>query len=648
MSGERHLLWFISLSCISVNAFSQAEFQPFHRDSTETFVGTSNAIAAGFDKMLGTSEWTGNAQLHQVYGPFSFGLSERFRSTVLQVPRKLVRNEQSMSVRVQHRWSDWIEGVVTADNFVLSDDQRFADSQRPSVTSASTNTFAGGVQVQPVDRVFLEPLVGIRYDNQLGTRDRGLAAAFGAWSPTLDFGGYRAAWGGRIERDYLSPRLLKSDSLTVGISKNFFERTRDSLQVNYTSNQRDFYFAADTTARAAFGVTQNIERRIEDVISVSNVLDYTVGRALLLSFQGNISSRSVDRSFRYRPLVIPLSQTLLNTNINELRIGGGVQLTYAPATDIRGNLFFLIGERDERHDVEGDDRLPQEIARRSTEEQKKDNLSRRTMIGSTLNYILSSSDTIQFSGSGSLLRYDTPSDQNFDDRDELWYSFNLSTRHQINPYLHVGVTAEANLTHLVYIFKEQSANNTWNRVIRLAPRLEFVPSDVLSSSNGFEVLANYTVYDFENNPFVQVKSFSFRQFAFLDSTRLAVTSRFTLVGFGYVRLYERGELKWDAFTERPVNYFEDKTFMGWVEYAVSEGLRFSVGVRYFSQMRFGYPNGTKTFESILKSFGPLAGLHWRLSTYARVVMDGWYERQTQTGSPGRGFTNFSMMLNYYL
>jgi len=648
MSTERLIAWFLLFPIVSMNALGQTGIDPFHHDSTRVMPGSQNTVAVGFEKRLGTNEWNVNAQLYQVSGPFSFHLLERFRSTVLKLPRVLIRDEQLLNLRAEHRWSSWASGIIAANNFVVSDDQRLSDPQRPGVTSASTNAFLGGVRAEPFQQLVLEPLVGLRYDNQLGIRDHGLVLAIGAWSPAVDIGGYQAMWGGRMERDYLSPRLLKSDSLTVGIGKKFFERTRDSLQVNYSSNQRDFYFAADTATSAAFAVTQNIERRREDVFSLSNLLEYTVGRAFLLSFQGNISSRSIDRGFRYRPLVLPFSQTLVNTNINELRIGGGVQLAYAPAADLSANVFFHIGERDERHTVEGDDRFPREITARATEEQKKDNLSRRTMLGSAIAYVASRSDTVQFSWSGSLLRYDTPSGANFDDRDELWYSFNLSTLHQINPYLHLTVTAEANLNHLVYLFKEQSASNTWNRVIRLAPRLEFTPSEFLSSSNGFEVLANYTVYDFENDPFVQVKSFSFRQVAFLDSTRLALTGRIAVVGFGYIRLYERGELRWDAFKERPVNYFEDKTLMGWVEYGASDGLRFSVGVRYFTQTRFGYASGSKTFESVLRSLGPLAGLRWRFSDVALVAVDGWYERQTQTGSPGRAFTNISMMLNYYL
>jgi len=96
-----------------------------------------------------------------------------------------------------------------------------------------------------------------------------------------------------------------------------------------------------------------------------------------------------------------------------------------------------------------------------------------------------------------------------------------------------------NLSHLVYLSPQRSADNTWNRIFRLSPRFAYKPSEKFFSFNTFEVLANYTTYDFE---FISasVRSYVFRQFAFIDSTEVGISNRFSLGWYHYLRFYERG------------------------------------------------------------------------------------------------------------
>lgn len=656
MQFSLRLLTVILLARLSsVGAYAQATHEPFRVDTGSQPLYPGNVVAIVFDKNLATYQWDGVLRFNTTTSSFSFSLNEQFRSRIIQTRRKLIRDEQSLDVKAKHQWFHrsvsffpGLAGTVQVKNFILSDDQKFSDSQRSNVTSASSNGFYGGVEAEVFENFFIEPLIGIRYDNQVGVRDNGASFVVSAWSPEGEFGGYQTTITGRFQRDHLHPRTLENRSIIVGIEKNFFERTRNVLQANYFFNQRDFYFPADSLVFREFQAANNIERRAERVLALSNLLEYNIGDRFLVSFHGNLSSRLIDRVFRYRPLANPPSNTLVNTGVDEFKIGGSAHMVYTAGDDFTAAAQLLISERDERHSVGPDERISSQIDTRARVEAQKDHLSRRTMAASNFIIALSRSDRIFFSGSTSLLRYDTPSSENVEDRDELWYSFNLTTLHQMNSHLYLRVTTDISLTHLVYINRLRSANNTWNRVFRLAPRLTYVPLSDFSTTNTFEVLANYTVYDFENRPSVQVKSFSFRQFSFIDSTRFAITSRFALEGFSHIRLYQQGELRWDAFTERPVNYFEDKTIIGRVEYAFERRLLLSIGVRYFSQIRFGYVGGKRIFETLLRRIGPLGMLRCQLSERAQVAIDGWYERQVQTNGFSRGFTNMTMSLNVRL
>ncbi len=626
------------LMLLSIDAYGQGEYEPSRTDTAFQPSPQGNFATIGFDKILATYHWFGLVNVNRAFGPVALYLNEQFRSTLIQTTRKLIRDEQTLALKAKHRWLDRLAGIVRVNSFILSDNQNFTDGQRPSVTSASSNGFYGGIEAEVLKNVFIEPLVGMRYDDQVGIRDKGFSFAVDASSRDREVNGYQTTFTAHFQRDMLQPRTLQKWADTLRVRKTFFQRTRNVLQANFTSNQRDFYFPADSNVFREFSTPNNIERRIESVIALEDTLSYNIGERLLLSVHGNIASRQIDRSIRYRPA--NGSASLFNTSVEELRIGGAARVAYAANDDIAAAVQFLVNERDERHSAD--------VEARARDESRKDNISRYAQLGSTLNVALSRSDRMLLSGAATLLHYDTPNLENVEDRDELWYAFNLTTLHQINSHLHLRIAVDVNLTHLVYLLRERSANNSWNRVFRLAPRLYYVPSKDFWTANTFEVLANYTVYDFENTPAVQVKSFSFRQFAFVDTTRLALTSRFAVGGIASLRLYQRGELRWDAFKERPVNYFEDKTFLGRVEYAIEQRLLFAVGIRYFSQLRFGYAAGTRVFESLLRSIGPLGTFHWQVGDRSELIIDGWYERQTQTGAPPRGFANLSVLLNVRL
>ncbi|MBI4810278.1 MAG: hypothetical protein HY800_02295 [Ignavibacteriales bacterium] len=279
-------------------------------------------------------------------------------------------------------------------------------------------------------------------------------------------------------------------------------------------------------------------------------------------------------------------------------------------------------------------------------EERKNNHTRRTVMMGTSSWAVSSSDTITLSGSANILRYDTPSLENDDDRDELWYLLNLTTSHQINRHLYLRSAIDLNLSHLVYLFSTRSADNNWNRIIRLSPTIIYSPFSDLRSTNTFEVLANYTVYDFEYLA-PQPRSFVFRQFGFLDSTSINLTNRIGIEWFSYLRLYERGEFNWDSFTERPVNSFEDKTIVANIRYSLTKSLLFSLGFRYFSQLRFDHMKNERRLENFLQSMGPTTSIEVANDRISFVVR-GWYENQTQTNQKTRTFTTMVMNLSVHI
>lgn len=589
-----------------------------------------------FDKLLTTYRWNGRLVYAGVTGPLSLSLNERFTSTLIRIDRTLVTDEQHVNLGLKYRLSGRLRGASELSSFFLSDDKGIG------ISNASSHALYGGVEYAPLDNVIIEPLIGMRTDNQIDQHDRGVSYLLRASADDIDYYGYRTRFRGRLQVDRLDPRTVESDSALVSVEKSFFEQTRNVMRFRFTRNRRDFYFTPDSAVRREYGVTQNFETRAENNFAVGDSLDYALSDGALLSFQGSVLTRHIGRETRYRTA----ADNRLATDIDELRMEGSVQASVAGGSWFNGTVRFLYQERDERHTAVEDARYDgtKNIDALTRLEEEKNNRSRSTSLSTALSAVLSRSDTLGLTASGTLLRYDTPSDANLDDRDELWYILNFTAAHRFNRYLHLSLSADANLTHIVYIASARSADNTWNRIFRLSPRAEYSPSEHVRTVNRFEVLANYTVYDFEYLS-SSTRSFAFRQFAFVDSTKWQVSKRFSADWYNYLRFYERGDFRWDDFAERPVNAFEDKTFHGSVSYNLHEGLLFSIGIRYFSQHRFGYIGSERVLERFFRSVGPTAMVRWWTNGGRTVFsVGGWLEHQSMTGQADARSANMTMSL----
>ncbi len=597
--------------------------------------GNSASIIS--DENLSTFRTIGSAFFQNTFGPLTVSLNELFISTILQTDRKRITDEQNFGLDLRNRITGQLSAAGKISSLIVSDNQSLG------ITNLSANAFYGGVEVVPFQSIVVTPMIGMRYENQSEQRDRGVSYLVSLASDPLLYGGYRSGITGKWEYDNLSPRTGETRYLDVSAEKYFFSKTRNFFDFRYSRNKRDFYSPADDVIQSAFGVSNNIETRAEDAFAILDSLDYTLTDDLFLRFQANVLSRSIDRETRYK-YYAGNPNPGANTTTQEVKFEGGAEALFTAGNDFSTSLRAFYQERDEKHLVGPDDSLTNSnLAKYTALEERRNNHSRRTWLSSMTSWAFSSSQSVSLTASTSILRYDTPRQDNDDDRDELAYILSLSYFVRINRHLAMKIFADANLNHLVYLISTRSADNTWNRIIRLSPRLEYVPSDAVTSVNTFEVLANYTSYDFEY-PSSPIRSYVFRQFGFIDSTAIILTDRVGVDFFALMKLYERGELQWAEFEERPLTYFDERTIMGSVRYRFPSGLLFSVGLRYFNQSRFTYTGSERTLEERLRSIGPVTSIEWLIAGRTAFSLRGWYEDQQQTGAPRRGIVTMTMSL----
>ncbi len=588
-----------------------------------------NSAGILFDRSLNTFNWIGRASVDTTAGRTRFSLNELYSSNVILVDapggRKLQSNQQNIGIRISH---PLVDNLFAATHW---SSQIYSDDRGAGLGNASMNSLLGGVAYLPFRSVSVSPMAGYRWDKQADVRDKGPSLQLGAQAENLNIDGYLFNAAGQLHTDNLNPRKLESHFGRVSVQRQFTPSARDSLDFGAARNRREFYVSGDST----------IESRLENIFAFSNLLGYDIFPRVAASFYFGLNTRGLDKDLRYTNAPPPPGQ--FNTHIDELRLETFFQTAYRSRDGQTGGfLRFAYSERDETHAIKlSGDTVPRLYAEASAQEESKNNISRQTSLFGALDFPLSLSDHIFLSASGRILRYDTPSPLNVEDRDELLVVASLGTRHHVSRYLDLDVTLDGTISHLVYLLSDRSANNNINRVLRLSPRTTYRPSSSFMTMNAFEVLANYTVYDFEQQVAL-VKSFSFRQFGWIDSSSVQITSKIGLDFFAYLKLYERGQLKWTEFRERMENSFIEKTYVVQARFSPEPGLLFAVGMRFFSQSRFAYPPAGKRIDLYLRSAGPTCLIACDVGRYGQIGLRGWYEERRQADGTRKGLTNMTM------
>ncbi len=638
---------FLALALLVPSAVLLAPGQESQREpepsaATPDSLRRANSASILFDRNLNTFNWIGRLVLDTVFARTRFtGSAQLFANTVQPEEgsgigaRSSESTQKNMTLGVRHPFSDGTELDARWSSLV------FADNRGIGLSNAASHTLLAGVAFFPTDVLSLTPLGGYRWDTQGGLHDRGPALAFETELLPIEIDGYRFAGTGRLRRDMVDPRVLENHSARLGVYKPFGAFSRDSLDLGFLQTRREFYSRGDSA----------IESRTDRSFSLANLLAYEVARDIVASIFVNIGSRALDKDERTL-FDAAYSPTTFSTRIEEFRLDTYIQAAFQGSEDAPSAVVRLgFSERSESHRAKAPEQMAPNIAvlfgERNKQEQTKDNLAQRAALTAALAIPFSASSRFFLAGSAGILRYDTPSELNFEDRDELLVSATLGLHHTFSRSLEALLTLDGTISHLVYLLKERSANNNYNRVLRLAPRTTWRPASWFSTTNAFEVLANYTVYDFERQVAL-VRSFSYRQFSWIDSTRMEFTPKVGLDFFTYLKLYERGLLKWDEFRERTENSFVDRTLAVQLRFSPDRTSVFAVGLRYFSQSRYLFKEAVKQPDSFTSSVGPTCLIRWIIGPHSRLQFNGWYERRRLPDGTYRSLASMTMHLSFHL
>jgi hypothetical protein len=589
-------------------------------------------VSTGFERNVNTFLWDLRGRYTLGGDAWNLSASERFLRSLIRSDRESVKDENTLEVRASRDLVPSLKLVGRFSSFM------FTDSKISGLNDIASHALLGGLEAQPWPFLTLTPLAGYAFDRQQGILDRGFAYHASADLRDMRFGDSELAGQAVFSGASILPRAQQEHHVNAVLATSLTGLNANRLQLQYRTLLRDFYLALDTATAAYAGAARDIETRREDSFGGGDALTYALSDRMDVETSVDLLQRRIGKSRRIRALG-PNSQ-VFDARIDEFRLNGSALARYRTGG---GVMQFLVevNERNESHAVErfaGANAIL--FSQQEKLEEQKNNAITQTHLALSATQEVSRADTVTVQASTVKIVYDTPSALNVDDRDELFLLAAARWSHRISDRLLAYLSGDVNFRHTVYISSERSANNAWNRVIHLSPGTEYRVGDRFCTRNSADVIANYTVFDFEeSNP--SQSSYSLRQLILSDSTSWAVHPSLIVTVQLQLRLSERGEFRWTRFTVRPLAWHDERS----VNILFTHPARWAqvaVGFRYFELSRYRYSGTERVPENTLRSYGPVCRVWCGTIGRTGVTADGWYQVTSEDPGGTRGTPNISL------
>lgn len=598
-----------------------------------------NLFKTSFEKRLNTYNLNSAFTYSSNTNNYFLGVDENYFSSLVNSGTKNIKDEQSISLIGEYKVSPFFQLGVLSQNSIYSNDRKIAINEASLIHSTLYTKYS------PIDQLKIIPFGGFSINKQVKEDDRGALYGSNLLLERYNISDFQISSSLFFQNEDISPRRNLNRYVSLNVKNKFDIDLTNLISAKYSNTRKDFYFEADSLTSSTYNISKNIQSRIENSYSFEErIFNSRFTSDLLFDLSGKVFVRNIDRNTKYKNLT-NIDLNTFDSQINEFRLDFSGKTEYS-SESFYGRLKIDYSERDEKYNAQKIKDANQIIYdQRLALEKKKNNISEYTTISAVGNITISSKDNLTFSMLHRKLVYNTPSEDNFDDRDELLSIFRLSYLRTFNKFFNFFINLEGSLNHLVYIFAERSSNNNYRRIIKLNSGGEFLSSR-LYSKNTFEVSANYTSYDFEDiNP--SIRSFSFRQFSAKDSTSYNFFNKVYLDLAGYVKLSEQATFVWKKFASNPERYLVEYYFTP-IFNVRSDGIKFGAGIRIFSLQTFLYnKNNEKYLSNKYNSIGPITNFLIRLPN-VDLALYGYYEFITNEDNVKRELANLTFNVNWRL
>ncbi len=606
------------------------------RDSTNyLFPKKKNRLLLQAQKHINTLNINSDFFYKTHYKNFNFGIDSKINTAYFLAGNQSYRTARKIKIYTDYFFAKYFKsGFYISHNF-------FNDDKRLSISSAEVNQMML-YSTLGLENFQLNLFGGISKNSQVNNTDTGPIYGAEGFIDSYKFENQIVTAKFHLSNEDISPRKNLLRNFEVSLLSLVSPDFTNTLGFGYFERGKDFYIPIDSLNGEFFNTTHNIENRLEQNYFVSEEVLFSISQNLKISASGKVSGQDINRKKRYiNPNFVTVSTFDPNMQRFVLDFSGGINYINSKS------MFFIkinYFEKEETFDVNpiiGANEIL--FQTRQNQEERKNNISKLGYLSLGGNYKLNNSNIFSLSLFHRKLSYDTPSEENYDDRDELLTMLHFRYTHIFSYLFKMNFNLEGSINHVVYLFSERSSNNNINRILRFSSEGIYSGKNV-SSFNKAEVSANYTVYDFEDI-IPNSKSFVYRQVLLRDSSSVYFSKLFGLRFLGYLKLAEQGQFKWQEFTEKPFQFrqeiYAEPLFLYkiWI-------VKIGAGLRLFTLNISNFENQNLKPLSEYFSIGPSFIANSDLTNNLRFILHGWYEFIKSNNNFNEQNLNFNLNLNW--
>ncbi len=582
---------------------------------------------------LNTSNMLSGLAFKKSFRKINFSVYNSFNSSVTKFVENFSNDYNNFEVKTDYNLLPKFYTGAGASSKLVSTNQTL------DLNSGYSNFYFSSFDYLPLDKFNVYSKFGIKDEKQVGVFSTGFSGMVESYANNIIISDFISSGRLYLSLDKFSERTNHSYEVNTKVDKYFSVNAANTGVLRAFSVRTDFFTPATQSIINSYKVNNNIQTRSEDYLMLSDNLDYSFSRNLKVKADGMFFFKNINNGYKYKPVTSSIiTENVYDNNIKENLLRAGFELEYRlNFLSTRFNVSYT--ERAEDHTPENIDNIAaqQKSELERIEKDKNNNSKTSTAYLEVLLYA-SNTNTIKLQGASSLLRYDTNSELNYDDRDELLLNGMVSHRYYNFKNFFVETSFEYNSSVLNYIFKEKSSNNNKNSVYKLNSYSVFNPAEGVSTKNFFQVLANYTVYKYEDI-ISQVQSFSFRQLYLADSTDINISKKFIWGLFGELKLYEQGMFNNDKFSVKPLAFYDERTFGSSLNYDVKNFIRLYAGFRHYIRRYYTYDKNVKILKRTQSTYGPYAGVVMNIINNSSIYILGGIDKLETSDNPDVSTSN---------
>lgn len=343
--------------------------------------------------------------------------------------------------------------------------------------------------------------------------------------------------GGRVWEANINPRRHQAWHAYASAMQTFGPDALLMASVGYRGRRIEDYTAS--------GSGMEIQSIWSDTAMATLRMNYAVSEGW--TFRSANTLTIPNRSFDYRGFSGPSNRQ--NTFYTQLDWDLRQTLTFQNNWFSAEERFEYIA-RDRAYGVRNNLGVPQtELDRVLAQERIKDITEVSQAWYTTLRFVPGDRHRITLNSVAQLLRVDTRSPENNQDRDEVLYSGEASWRYVFSRTFRTDFKLSGSYRHIVYITAEQSSENFKERIARLEPSFAWTPGR-FSWTGSYQLFVTYHVRDFNAE---QGRNRSNRILLMTHQLRYRLPKAYD-VQLDVLRRENRlGQLSWERFSESPID-----------------------------------------------------------------------------------------------